>query len=128
MTQENVATVRRVYELANAGATTETDPAVNPIVELFDPDLVLEENAMFPDAATYEGYAGLARWWTAMREVYEVIGLDPRELTADGDRVVARVPHRLRSRAGVELELDVTHVWTLRDGRVVHLTGFTEGA
>ena len=34
----------------------------------------------------------------------------------------------LRSREGVELEQDVTNVWTLRDGRAVHVKGYRDRA
>lgn len=61
-------------------------------------------------------------------EVYDDVGMEPREFTPIGDSVVVAVHHTLRSKAGVELDLDMHHVWTLRDGRVVYVTGYRDRA
>jgi ketosteroid isomerase-like protein len=132
MPQENVEVVKRVYELGTRswagrdvpGAAVTRDQAA----ELWDPELVIEENAAFPDQAEYRGYDGLARWWNAFHEVYDEVRIEPRQLTAAGDRVIADCRHFLKSKSGVELERDLTHVWTVRNGRVVHVTGFMDRA
>jgi ketosteroid isomerase-like protein len=121
MSQENVERVRRIYDMASRRAWTE-----DKIREYFDPGVVIEENAAFPGAVSYRGYEGLGRWWAGHLEIYDEIRMEPRELIDAGDRVVARVHHWLVSKAGVELEHDIAHVWHLRDGRVVHATGYNE--
>ena len=115
MSRENVEVVKRIYALG--------PPAVE---ELWHPDVVVEERADFPDSATYHGYEGLRQWWAGMLDVYERITLTPRRLFASGDRVVAEVDHRLESKSGVTLDYHGAHVWTLRDGRAVHVTGYSE--
>lgn len=114
--------VRRVYELAAAAWERDVDAAA--LAEVYDPDVVIEERLDFPDSDTYRGYAGLTRWWNAFREVYEEVRLEPREFIPHGDRVVVRVRHFLRSKGGVTLEQEVAHVFTVRDDRVVHMTGY----
>jgi ketosteroid isomerase-like protein len=114
MSRENVEVVKRIYALAPT-----------PVDELWDPGVVVEERADFPDSATYRGYDGLRQWWAGMLDVYERITLTPRRFFASGDRVVAEVDHHLESKTGVPLDYRGAHVWTLRDGRVVHVTGYT---
>jgi ketosteroid isomerase-like protein len=93
---------------------------------VFDPDVVIEENAAFPDRATYRGYEGLAKWWSGFFEVYDDVTIEPHQFTPVGDRVLVDVHHRLRSKMGVELEQDMAHVFTVRGGRVVHVTGYND--
>jgi ketosteroid isomerase-like protein len=131
MSQENVNVVRRIYGVAlddwarRTGGGGDSGP---PASDLWDPELVIEENTAFPDATTYHGYEGLARWWRAFFDLYDELRLDPQEFIPVDDRVVVRVHHWLRSKAGVGLEREITHVWTLREGRVVHVTGYHDRA
>jgi ketosteroid isomerase-like protein len=130
VTEQNLEIVRRVYALAaenwDAGKAGEREWAGNPIWDMLDPELVIDENALFPDADRYHGHAGLVRWWSGFFEIYDEVKMEPRELIPVGDRVLVLVHQLLRSRMGVELEQDVAHVWTLRDGKVVHLTGYSD--
>jgi ketosteroid isomerase-like protein len=117
-----VEAVRRVYELAAAAWEHDVDAAA--LAQVYDPDVVIEERPDFPDSDTYRGYAGLTRWWTAFRDVYEDVRLEPQEFIPHGDRVVVRVLQVLRSKGGVTLEQEVAHVFTVRDERIVHITGY----
>jgi ketosteroid isomerase-like protein len=131
MSADNVETVRRIYEL---GAEQWTDRVGDSgsfrgrVRELWDPELVIEENAAFPDRATYRGYEGLGRWWDAFYEIYDDLRIEPREFVPAGDRVVVHAHHWMLSKAGVALERDITHVWTVRNGRAVHVTGYMDRA
>lgn len=124
MSGSNVETVKRVYALAERAWRSEVDAAV--LAQVYDPDIVIEERPDFPDSDTYQGYAGLTRWWTAFRDVYEDVRLEPQEFIPHGNRVVVRVRHVLRSKGGVALEQEVAHVFTVRDERIVHMTGYTD--
>jgi ketosteroid isomerase-like protein len=129
MSADNVETVQRAYEFAReAWARRDSrDPELaDTIRRLFHPDVVVEENAQFPDAAAYRGYDGLLQWWSKFFDVYDEIEIEPQELIPAGDVVVARVRQSLRSRMGVALEQDLAHVWTLHDGKIVHVTGYHE--
>ena len=129
MSQQNVEAVKRIYEFAAESwrrrGAGEDDP-VEPIIDLWDPELVIEEMPEFPDSGTYRGYDGLLRWWTAWFDVYDEIRMEPQEYISAGDQVVVPVHHWLHSKAGVALEYRGTHLWTLRNGRAVHVTGYRE--
>ena len=97
---------------------------MSTVAQVYHPEILIEERTDFPDSDTYQGYAGLARWWNAFRDVYEEVRLEPQEFIPHGDRVVVRVRHVLRSKGGVALEQEVAHVFQVRDDRVVHMTGY----
>jgi ketosteroid isomerase-like protein len=130
MSRENVEIVRRIYALAEEnwlrGKRGETDSTQNEMWDLLDPELVLEEVAEFPDTSTYHGHEGLLRWWSGFFDVYDEVQWELGELIPVGDRVVAQVHQRLRSKAGLALEHEITNVWTLRNGRVTHVTGYRD--
>jgi ketosteroid isomerase-like protein len=130
MSQDNIEVVRRVYEFANEldprAATTRAEVDDSPFWELWEPDVVIEELEEIPDQAAYRGYEGLLRWWAALFSVYDKIKMEPRDFIPVGDRVVVAVDHRLRSKAGVELEYHGAHVWTVRRERVIHVIGYRD--
>jgi ketosteroid isomerase-like protein len=127
--QRNIEVVQRAYALAGesfAARDPEPNDRTRPVIEeIWDPELVIEENPDFPDTAVYRGYEGLVQWWRGFFEIYDEIAMEPREFQPAGDRVIAKVHHRLKSKMGVELELELNHVWTLRNCRVVHMTGYS---
>jgi ketosteroid isomerase-like protein len=127
MSEDSIAVVKRAYGLAGGGREAARSPRAL-IEDLFDPHVVIEENAAFPDADSYRGYEGLARWWSSFFEVYDEVQIEPRDFLVAGDCVVVEVSQRLRSKAGVLLEPDMTHVWRLRGGRIVHVTGYHDRA
>jgi ketosteroid isomerase-like protein len=125
----NVDTVRRIYRLAMEAWESRPRAAsdlAGEITELWDPELVIEENHAFPDAASYRGYEGLARWWRGFFDVYDELELEPLDFTEHGERVMVLTRHRLQAKSGVLLEREIIQVWTLRDGRALHVTGYMD--
>jgi ketosteroid isomerase-like protein len=58
-------------------------------------------------------------------EVFDEFTIEPEEFYEVGDRVP--VPIRQRARggsSGVEVEIRIGHLWTIRDGKVVRLEVF----
>ena len=124
MSQENVEVVRRIYDLAARSWGDQGVASPAAVEQLWDPEIVIEENADFPDPDSYHGYDGLAQWWTSFLEIYDEIRFEIRDVLPVGERVVVDIHQWLSSKAGVALEQDVTHVFSLRGGRVVHVTGY----
>src|SRR2546423_4060852 len=94
--------------------------------ELVDPDVVLVEVAEFPDAATYRGIDQVRRWLQAFFDIFDEISVEPQDFLSTGDRVVVSTQQRFRSKAGVEVEQDITQVLQFRDGRVIYATGYRD--
>lgn len=127
----NADVVRQIYEAFGAAweqAQREATIDAFPFEEVYDPEVVLEELPFIPGGRSYAGYDGLTQWFFDWFELYEEIRMDVLKLEEAGDKVLVSTHQRLRGRSGVETEQDVVHVWTLRDARVVHLTGFREMA
>ena len=129
MARPNVETVKLAYELAAqdwASGGEEVRP--RRLAEVFDPGVVVQERTDFPDRDTYRGYEALGRWWAAFFEIYDEVRLDPQEFFVEDDRVVVRVRLFLRSKGGVALDEEAAHVFTVRDERIVHVSGYTDVA
>jgi ketosteroid isomerase-like protein len=124
MSRANVEAVKRVYDLATKAWRSDAGAAA--LADVYDPDIVVAERPDFPDSDTYRGYEGLQRWWAGFRDIYEDVRLDPQEFIPHGDRVVVRVRLVLRSKGGVALEQEVAQVFTVRDERVIHMTGYPD--
>jgi ketosteroid isomerase-like protein len=132
MSEENVEIVRRIYdsfarsvELVQDERFEEWDAM--PEWELYDPDVVLEELAEIPDADKYHGIDGIKRWFRAGAETFGEVKWEPTALTGQGPHVLVDAHGRFRGAgSGVETEMDVVHLFTLRDGRIVRIRGFLD--
>jgi ketosteroid isomerase-like protein len=122
MSEENVQTVRRVYEGVNA--RLETPP------ELFDRAYEFDNTELWPDLVEVLGFEAAQE---AMREYWETFDAYHVEIEevvhADEGRVVNAVRDGGRMR-GTDAEVwnRFFHVWTFRDGRIVRLSVHTDRA
>lgn len=128
MSEENEEIVRLVYaalnkavDLRRAGEEWESMPEWN---ELFEPDMVLEDAAEIPGSASYIGLDEVKRWLREATDLFPDGTWEPRDLLARGALVVAAVHGDFRGSRGVEVEVDVTHVFTVRNGRIAHVRAF----
>jgi ketosteroid isomerase-like protein len=131
MSNQNVEIARRNYKLfretwerVKAGEQL----SASPIWELWDRDAVVVEIADFPDADTYRGHEGISRWWMGWFESFEDAWIEPQDFVCVGDHVVVQTHQRFLSKVGIEVEQDITHVLTLRDGKLVYATGYRDRA
>jgi len=130
MSEENVALVRRTYELINAiGRTGEefVDPE-ELAPELWGrlaPDFELHGRPDVPDPTVYRGREEAKEFWRMIQEVWAEVRWEPLEFTDLGDVVVvdARIVGLGRG-SDVPIEGDETDVFWFRDGDIVRLQGF----
>ena len=112
MSAENVETVRRGYEHSIA-----TGDFLEGIVH---PDFVWDMSAFrgWPERPTYAGLKGAREFMADWREPWEDWELEVDELLDAGERVVAIVRQRGRSKAtGLPVDMRFAMVWTFRDGK-----------
>jgi ketosteroid isomerase-like protein len=117
MSQQNVDIVRRCYRV-----WAQRDWSQVP--ELADPDVTIDlsRNVFNPDV--YHGVAGFYRLVSVMNDVWDHVDQVPTEFVDAGDNVVAAVTLRGKGReSGIEVEMHLFAIWTLREGRVVRLVG-----
>ena len=91
--------------------------------ELLDPDVVWDatNSQIFDISRVYHGADGVAQFWREWLGAWETVQFE-YELVDAGDRVVALVDQRMRGRStDIEVPLGkYAHLYTFRDGRIVH--------
>jgi ketosteroid isomerase-like protein len=126
MSQQNVEIVRRVFE-----ATARRD--ADAVIALYHSDIEWDtsraELGRMIGGGVFHGYEGARRFLRSYNEAWEQLDYEIEELIDAGDRVVSVVNNRARGRAsGVEVELRMPCVWTIRNGQVVRAVFFTSRA
>ena len=119
MSQADLDTVRRIYELWNG------PDGMTAALALFDPEVeyVNPESAIEPGVR--RGHAGMVEVLDAVDGSFADYVHELEQLVDAGDKVMAYVTFRARGRdSGAVVEKPEQHVWTLRDGRVVRLEWF----
>jgi ketosteroid isomerase-like protein len=121
MSQANVEIVRRSLE--NFQTTGQPD------AELMTPDFVWDMSNFlgWPEQQVYEGVEGTLSFlgnWTAAWDEWE---LEVDALHDAGDRVVAVMRQRGRSKAaGMPVEMSFAMVWTVRDGKQARMEMYSD--
>jgi ketosteroid isomerase-like protein len=116
-----VDTLRRFYELWNGGD-------VAALTELFDPGAeVRPALSAFLASTVYRGRDGVADWYEETNEPWSELRVQPERFVENGDRVLGMVRLVARSPgAHVEVDSEIAHIATVRDGRIVRLDGYDE--
>ena len=122
MSQENVKVVRALFEAWNAGD-------MDAFCELHHPDTVLRMDANWPEPGPYVGREAVMREFEQLRQTWD--GRDTSEPIGDfidvDDRVAVR--HIWRGAGhGPEAAVELTTVWTVRDGRILAADYFRDHA
>jgi ketosteroid isomerase-like protein len=121
MSQQNFETVRRAYEAWNAGN-------MDALRELFDPDAIMRSLEGWPEPGPFVGREAVMREIEQNREAFDTNRLEPISDFIDvGDRVAARYIWRGEGR-GPESNMEFTHVWTVRKGRLFGVEFFWDHA
>jgi ketosteroid isomerase-like protein len=117
MSQENVDVVRQGWDAWLRG-----DPP--GLFRLFHPDIALDISHFheWPESA-YHGLDGAERFLTDWLDVWPDLNITVEEVIAAPDgRVVSLIVQRGRGRhSGVEMELEMAVITTIRDGKIVRL-------
>jgi ketosteroid isomerase-like protein len=125
-------TFRQGYEAMNAAYRSGDVNEFRPVLEeTFDPDVVLQPGGVLPDSEQrpHRGYDGFLNFIANQMEAFSDMWIRPEEFIEVGDRLV--VPHRMGGQArhtGIEVEFAFTHVFTVRDEKVVRLEVFESKA
>jgi ketosteroid isomerase-like protein len=96
----------------------------SPMTELFDSEVVIDlsRNVFNPDI--YRGYDGVRRYVEVVDEMWDDFTVELQEVVGEGDRVVTgTVISGVGRGSGVKAEMTLFQVWSLRDGKVVRITG-----
>ena len=111
MSQENVAVIRAAFQVWNAGD-------MDALSEIVDADVILRLPAGWPEPGPFVGPEAVMRQWEQMREIWQADSLEPiSDFIGSADRVVGRFIWRGAGR-GLDTDLEMTGVWTVRKGRI----------
>ena len=120
MSQENVEIVRQIFERLNRGD-------VEGVVELCDDDFVMDMTARVFNPDTYQGHAGIRRFYEGVREVWESYLWNIEETRVTGDSVVALLHCQGHSRkGGPGVDWRVAWLWKLQRGRAMSVRFYRE--
>jgi ketosteroid isomerase-like protein len=125
MAQENVEIVRRATEVLRD--SYKRGEPTDEMLTLCAPDIRVDASRRVFNPATYDGHAGLRSSIREIWEVWEDFCEEQQELIEVGDKVLALHTITGRGRAsGAEVRTPGALIWTLRDGRVVHVDVFLD--
>jgi ketosteroid isomerase-like protein len=121
MPQDNVETVRRIYDRWGRGD-------FRAGMDLYDPHVLLVLRPEFPEAGAYCGPDEIRRY---MRDDFladfEGAVIEGDEFIAAGDTVVVRVHQRATGPgSGAPVEMSYYQVWTFRGGSVIRIESIRE--
>jgi uncharacterized protein len=117
MSQQNVQLVLRLYAAFNRRDAGAVMSGLHRDVEFHT------------TVEAHRGHDGVAEWVAQADAVFDSLVMDVEETIDAGDRVVAVVHERATGRgSGLDVDQRLTHVWTIRDGRVASMQAFTDRA
>ena len=121
MSQENVEVVKAALEAWNAGD-------MEVLRELYDPNVIVRMPDDWPEPGPFMGRDAVMRQVKQLRDTWDA---DTLELISDfidvGDRVAVRLIWRGEGR-GPEANMEYTHVYTLRKGKIFGVEFFSDHA
>ena len=111
MSEADIERLRAVYEAVSSGEWDAAFRDADPDFELIPPD----QN---PIAGTYRGREAVVGFFTEMWAAFDGVSLEPGPFLDLDDRIVVSLVMRLRpSDSPSQIEMQITHLWTFRDGR-----------
>jgi ketosteroid isomerase-like protein len=119
---ENVQIIRRLLHAFNDRDLEALLPGIHPEAEIQSLRAQLEGRA-------YRGHEGMRQMLADLDDDWTFVQMDGEDFREADDQVVMLGRLRARGRAsGVDLDVPVAVVWTLRDGKVVRAKTFSEQA
>jgi ketosteroid isomerase-like protein len=120
MSQENVETVRDVYEALNR---RDWDAVFRDAY----PDFVVQLPEAGMNVGSFQGRDGLVKLFENYSEAFDFFHIEPEEFFEADEQVVVfvRIPARGRG-SGAEVGLRSAHVWTMRATKAARLEVFPD--
>jgi ketosteroid isomerase-like protein len=86
--------------------------------EVIDPEVEFTSLIAEAEAETYQGHAGVSRWWETVMGAFDDVRYELRDVRALGDQVITET-HIHAMLGGVEVEQTMWQVLLIRDERAV---------
>jgi hypothetical protein len=124
MSEENKAIVRQAYSNFKAGN-------IESLLDLLSDNVSWElpEIQNVPFAGKRIGRASVGQFFATVGASQETLRFEPRELIAEGDKVVSLGSYEWRVKSnGRNFGSDFAHVFTIRGGKIVAFHEYTDTA
>jgi ketosteroid isomerase-like protein len=135
MSQENVEMVRGLWEPFKGVDLTLVDwddQSIQEVAKRFwSPEVELRWARSGPEARVYRGRDGVIQAFREWGQPFSQYYIEPLDFIEQGDRVIIPQRHSgIGSASGVSVELEVTHVYEVRDGQIARVDEYDtlEGA
>jgi ketosteroid isomerase-like protein len=116
---ENVELIRTLTRTAGADLTG--------WLAFMAPEIELHLSGVFPDLApVYWGHDGVCEFAAQFYTTWEELIADAYRFEDLGDRVLSLIHLRARGRDGIEVVLEMGHLWTFRDGLITRIDAFAD--
>jgi len=120
MSRAEIETLRAVYEAISRGDWDAALRDAGPDFEFIPPD----QNPM---AGTYRGGAAVRGFFAELWTAFEEVSIEPGPFLEAHDSIVVSLLMTLSpADSGAKVEMRITHLWTMRDGRPVRVKVFLE--
>ena len=117
-----------VVELLRSGYERVPREGVAAIAPLLHPEFEVQTAPELPEAGTYRGFEQWQRLLETLGEPFEEIRLEPGPIVQISENLLI-VPLRITGRGSLSdapLDIEVTHVWTMSEGKALRLRVFTQ--
>lgn len=113
MPSQNVDALREGYEALNRGD-------LSGVRALLHPEIEWQEGPAAPEGGIHHGRDSFEAFLRKWLESFDSFRIEPEEILEHEDRLIALVRQSGTGRAsGVEVEVRIAHVWTVKDGQAV---------
>jgi uncharacterized protein len=121
MSAEDIELIEGMYRAWNRGDMV-------ALTETFDAEVeVRPALSAFLASTAYRGHEGVTTWYRETYEPWIELQADPQRFVDAGGRIVVVLALHARVPGGhVEVESEIAHVVTVRDGKIVRLDGYEE--
>lgn len=125
MSEENVEVVRQFYEAYSRGDFESAVRNLHPDVEVHPALEPVEQVGRSRGA--WRGREQVTKFFHDLDDTWEQVTVQVEDaVKAGGDRVVATEKWRVRGRNGIQVDTRLFEVYTLRDGLISRVDGFTD--
>jgi ketosteroid isomerase-like protein len=92
-----------------------------------DPEIEFHLSGAFPDLeAVYRGRAGVQKFFEQFAEPWEELSVEPNRIFDLDTRVLVLFHFRARGRDGIEVQLPLAHLWTMREAKAVRMDAYSD--
>ena len=114
-------------DLARKGYETFARGDLDAALDLMHPDIEAHDPPEMPDAAIHRGREAVRRDWAGTAELFDDFSIEVEEFFDAGEELVVFVQYRGRGReSGADVEAQMAHVWTFREGSAIRLRQYLD--